>query len=200
MAERKHRLTAPWFALDRVTYVQVAAAPSVEDSAEAGRRAAAQAGQCGAVPLGHARATAVQQWLRSTKVPHAAPDICAHAACSSCAARLQHRHSRTDGRRRQRLTVQQCAPQVAGDALLLALFASCDLVVWAQPRSAPDPALLHKLRSLQVAPQMNFEIRLRASGAWVYKLISTQHAGCHAGTRHLRLCDSLLFHLHLLRI
>ena len=42
--------------------------------------------------------------------------------------------------------------QVSSNALLLALFASCDLVVWAQPRSAPDPALLHKLRSLQVAP------------------------------------------------
>lgn len=67
-------------AWDRVTYIQVAAAPGVEDCAEAGGRAAAQAGQGGAVPFGHARATAVQQWLRSTKVAHAAPDIRAHAA------------------------------------------------------------------------------------------------------------------------
>jgi len=39
--------------------------------------------------------------------------------------------------------------QVAGDALLLALFASCELVVWVQPRGAPDAALLHQLRALQ---------------------------------------------------
>ncbi|KAK9842102.1 hypothetical protein WJX81_008442 [Elliptochloris bilobata] len=47
----------------------------------------------------------------------------------------------------------QRSTEVAGDALLLALFASCDMVVWAQPRSAPDPALLHQLRSLQAARQ-----------------------------------------------
>jgi len=35
--------------------------------------------------------------------------------------------------------------------LLLAVFASSDVVVWAQPRSTPDPALLHQLRALQVS-------------------------------------------------
>lgn len=38
------------------------------------------------------------------------------------------------------------------DAFLLAVFASSDVVVWAQPRSTPDPALLHQLRALQVSP------------------------------------------------
>lgn len=69
---------------------------------------------------------------------------------------------------------------MAGDALLLALFASCDLVVWAQPRSAPDPALLHKLRSLQVAPRMDYLISLHVSDTTFKGRHPCMHAGCQA--------------------
>jgi len=97
-----------------------------------------------------ARSAAVRQWQCSAEVPSHATQAQHVGPRSSAGLAVGKRTTERSGCVGGPPGAAQASrAQVAGDALLLSLFASCELVVWVQPRGAPDTALLHQLRALQ---------------------------------------------------